>query len=182
MTTLSVTFGHPSRHITAPRTAQRVHEPDKIRYPHLPFGVARSWLPRPGPANGKGPWFRGALMPPLAIRNPPLIRTVNPVTIGPGTEMPPSQRWLAIRADTPAAASSRVTQGIPAADRECRLVPPDCPDAMCQHCLASRTDRFVRPRSPAPECRLSHGGARHQAGRPPCIGLSRFVLTCHAFR
>jgi hypothetical protein len=112
-------------------------------------------------------------MPPLAIRIPPLIRTVNPVTIGPRTEMPPSQRWLAIRADTPAAASSRVTQGIPAAGgRECRLVPPDCPDAMCQHCLASRTDRFVRPRSPAPECRLSHGGARHQAGR--------LVLACHA--
>jgi hypothetical protein len=73
-------------------------------------------------------------MPPLVIRMAPVIRTVNPVTIGPGGQMPPGQRWLAIRADTPAAAGSRVTQGIPAAaGRECRPVLAGSPDAMCQH-------------------------------------------------
>jgi len=50
-------------------------------------------------------------MPLPVIRIAPVIGTVvNPVTIGPDAQMPLSQRSLAIRADTPAAASSRVTQ------------------------------------------------------------------------
>ena len=86
-------------------------------------------------------------MPLLVIRIAPVFCTVNPVTIGPDAQMPLSQRSLAIRADTPAAASSRVTQGIPAAaDRECRPVVACCPrHHVPAFALASRTARFTNP-------------------------------------
>jgi len=56
------------------------------------------------------------------------------VTIGPGGQMPPAQRSLAIHAHTPAAASSPVALGMPAtAGRECRLALADALDAICRH-------------------------------------------------
>jgi hypothetical protein len=109
-------------------------------------------------------------MPLPVICIAPVICTVNPVTTGPDAQMPLGQRSLAIHADPPAAASSRVTQGMPAAaGRECHPVPAG--RTRCHvpaFALARRTARSHARQSPAPECRYHRDG---------CTGHARQATT-----